>query len=345
MPVDTRDADSSAQPPSPARSRVQSQPDAGLQRTYLVPILGVCAPVSVSGTRDQRIAAICRLQRGRIHRHQLCAAGVSVATIARMVARGGLYREGPAVYAVGHRTEVPLARETVALLVCGDASALSHSSADYVWEFVHTPPAVVELTAWARQTRSRAAITVHRSQTLLPRDITIRHGLPVTSVARTLLDQAEVVPARQLEWRVDHALLNRLVSLAQLNDVLRRANGRRGAGVLRAIVDREGPSTRTRSEPEERFLALVREAGLPAPEVNARLKGFEVDFLWRAQRVVLEIDSWGFHRTRNAFERDRRKGAMLSAAGFSVVRATDEQLAGEPVAVIVRVAQTLARAA
>ncbi len=203
----------------------------------------------------------------------------------------------------------------------------------------------VEVVANDRQTRSRTGVIVHRSRTLLPRDVTIRNGLPVTSVARTLLDLAGVVKARLLEKAVDQALLTHLVTLAQLQDVLDRSIGRRGAKTLKAIVEREGPSTQTRSNPEERFLALVREAGLPAPEVNGRIQGYEVDFLWRSRRVALEIDSWGFHRTRNAFERDRLKGAHLSAAGLSVVRATDAQLDEEPVAVVVRIAQTLARAA
>jgi very-short-patch-repair endonuclease len=261
-----------------------------------------------------------------------------------MIARGALSREHRGVYRVGPAVEIPWGAETSALLACAPMTVLSHRSAAVLWGLL--PDAgCIEVTVIGRQTGSPKGVTVHRSRTLLARDVTVRDGLPVTSVARTLLDLAGFLKPRMLERAVDEALLTRLVRLAQLRDVINRAAGRRGAKTLKAIVQREGPTTRTRSRTEERFLALVRQAGLPAPEVNGRILGFEVDFLWRAERVALEIDTWDFHRTRNAFERDRRKGAVLSARGLSVVRATDTQLEEEPVAVVVRVAQTLAHAA
>ena len=324
---------------------MQPQPEGGHRRTHLVAVLGVRASVAVSGTRDQRIAAVAGRQRARISRGQLAAAGIADGTVTRLVARGALVREHPGVYVVAPRIEVPFGPETAALLACGEGAVLSHRSAAHVWGLIQSPPSPVEVTAATRQTRDRHCVTVHRSRTLLPRDLRVHQGLPVTSPARTLLDLAGVLTPRQLEWTVDQALLTRLTTLARLNDVLARAAGRRGAQHLRTIVEREGPSTRTRSHPEGQFLALVRQAGLPAPEVNARAHGYEIDFLWRAENVALELDSWGFHRTRNAFERDRRKGAVLAAAGISVVRATDTQLESEPLQLVVRIAQTLARAA
>jgi very-short-patch-repair endonuclease len=261
-----------------------------------------------------------------------------------MIARGALVREHHGVYRVGHAAAIPWGAETSALLACASTTVLSHRSAAVLWGLL--PKAgCIEVTVMGAQTGKPDGVIVHRSRTLLSRDVTVRDALPVTSVARTLLDLAGVVKARMLERAVDQALLTRLATRSQLTDVLDRSIGRRGAASLRGIVEREGPSTRTRSRHEERFLALVRQGGLPAPEVNGRIEGFEVDFLWRAERVALEIDTWDFHRTRNAFERDRRKGAVLSARGLSVVRATDTQLEEEPVAVVVRVAQTLAHAA
>ena len=287
---------------------------------------------------------MANLQRGRVTRAQLVAAGVSEGAQARMISRGALIREHQGVYRVGHCAAIPWGAETAALLACAPGTVLSHRSAAVAWGLL-SDTAIVEVTIADAQTGTPGGVIVHRSRTLLPRDVTIRNGLPVTSVARTLLDLAGVVKARLLEKAIDQALLTHMVTPTQLQDVLDRSIGRRGAGTLKRIVQSEGPSTQTRSNPEERFLALVRQAGLPAPEVNGRIAGYEVDFLWRSQRVALEIDSWGFHRTRNAFERDRLKGAHLSAAGLSVVRATDTQLEDEPVAVVVRIAQTLARAA
>lgn len=85
-------------------------------------------------------------------------------------------------------------------------------------------------------------------------------------------------------------------------------------------------STRTASDLEERFLSPCRAAGLPPPEVNARLKGFELDFLWRGAGLVAETDGYAAHRGRRAFESDRRPDVELRAAGYTVVRFTDRQL-------------------
>ena len=104
-------------------------------------------------------------------------------------------------------------------------------------------------------------------------------------------------------------------------------------------------TTLTRSEAEERFLALIRQAGLPAPHINARLHGYEVDFYWPGERVVVEIDGFRWHGSRAAFERDRRKGAVLTAAGIMLIRATWEQIDGQPLSLVAVVAQTLARGA
>jgi very-short-patch-repair endonuclease len=338
--------DISARTPPVAEGCVRPRPEGGHQRTHSVRVLGVSAPVSVSGTRDQRVAAIAERQRGRVRRTQLASAGISDGTVARMVARGFLRREHLGVYAVGPELDVPWGREASALLAFADGCVLSHHSAAALWGLPIAPGEhPIEVTIPNGQAGARVGVVVHRTGTLLPRDVRIHLGLPVTSPARTVLDLAGSLSARALERAVDEGLVTRIVSEAQLRDVVARSSGRRGAGMLKAILGREGPSTRTRSEAEEGFLALVRQAGLPAPEVNARAHGYEIDFLWRAQRVALEIDSWSFHRTRSAFERDRRKGAVLSAAGLSVVRATAVQVSDEPIAVIVRIAQTLAHAA
>jgi very-short-patch-repair endonuclease len=98
----------------------------------------------------------------------------------------------------------------------------------------------------------------------------------------------------------------------------------------------------TRSKAERRMLRLIREAGLPTPETNARIAGWEVDLLWREQKLVYEIDSWTFHSTRDSFERDRRKEADLVAAGLRVGRVTWRQMTGEALGVVARLATALA---
>lgn len=117
---------------------------------------------------------------------------------------------------------------------------------------------------------------------------------------------------------------------------------RTGAARLRALVEGgEGPAI-TRSEAEERFLALVRAAELPPPEVNVRVNDHEVDFLWRDEGLVVEIDGFRFHSSREAFERDRRRDARLQAAGVRVMRVTWRQAVDDAYATLARLVQALA---
>ena len=119
--------------------------------------------------------------------------------------------------------------------------------------------------------------------------------------------------------------------------------GRRGVVRLRRLLDGSDPPAMTRSEAEERFLALVREAELPPPSVNARVHGYEVDFLWREAGLVVEVDGFQFHSSRDAFERDRRRDADLQSQGLSVLRVTWRQVVQEPYATVARTARALAR--
>ena len=123
--------------------------------------------------------------------------------------------------------------------------------------------------------------------------------------------------------------------------LLARTQGRAAARALRALLEREGGTTLTRSHAEDELLALFRSAGLPPFEVNARIAGYEVDFLWRAQRLVVELDGYRYHLTRPAFERDHSKDVALRAAGLDVRRFTPHQLTTNPYAIIADVAHGL----
>ena len=125
--------------------------------------------------------------------------------------------------------------------------------------------------------------------------------------------------------------------------LITRHPGHRACGILEALLAAGVAPALARSQAEERFLALVRKAQLPAPELNVRLGPFEVDFLWRTEQLAVEVDGYAFHASPALFERDRRKDARLSAAGVQVLRVTWRQLTSEPEAVLVRLAQTLVR--
>ena len=168
-------------------------------------------------------------------------------------------------------------------------------------------------------------LRVYRSRMFDPGDFTEREGSPVTTVARTLLDLAGVVSARELARAVDTAERLDLFDLAAVEEVLARARGRRGAAALRRAI--AGWQRRhTRSELEDRFAELVAQFALPPPDLNVLLDGeqsqHEVDALWPSQRLVVQLDGFAYHRTRRDRERDADADADLELAGFRVVRLT-----------------------
>jgi very-short-patch-repair endonuclease len=321
---------------------VRDSSDSGHGGTHRVKVLGVRAELAVTGTRDERIAAIARLQRGRVARHQLLAAGLSYKVIAGAVKRCTLFPLPGAVFAVGHPGRVELGDETAALLACPEGAALSHHTAARLWDIETAGDGAIHVVVPEGVMTRAEGFRVHRARNLQPQDIRIRKGLPVTSPARALLDQAEDLTARQLELGFDRALVAGVMRPAEVAELLARTHGHRGAGRLRALLDRHaGMTTMTRSQAEELFLDLVRRARLPPPRVNARVAGYEVDFFWPEQNVIVEVDGYRFHSTRRAFEHDRRKDADLRAAGFTVLRVSFEQLTRDAYAVLADLVRAL----
>lgn len=241
-----------------------------------------------------RDAITYRLEVGRLHR---------------------LYRN---VYAVGHVPPSPASRAMAAVLTCGEGAVLSHRSAAAMWGFGPRWRGPVEVTADERH-RHRG-VRMHLSRTLTARDVTTHFGIPITRPARTLVDLADALDDRALARSVNEAQVQHRVSLDVLAAQLARSPGRRGVGRLRRFV--ELADAPTRSDLEDAFLAFTERHGLPRPEVNETVAGYEVDVLWRAHRLIVELDSRQFHDYDQPFERDRDKDAALLAAGFPVVRVT-----------------------
>jgi very-short-patch-repair endonuclease len=230
-----------------------------------------------------------------------------------------------------------------AVLACGDGAVVSHWSGARLWELPsgREGTAAVDVTVPGADHR-RPGIRVHRVATIAPDEVTRRKNIPVTTPARTLVDLA-AAPRRDLERALAEALAKRLTTREELLTLLTRHARRPGVSRLRALLD-SAQLAPTRSEAEERFLRLLGKARLPAPEVNVRVAGHEVDCYWRSERFVAEIDGFAFHSTPKKFEKDRRRDAELAAAGVRVIRVTWRQLTKEPEAVLVRLAQALARA-
>jgi very-short-patch-repair endonuclease len=293
--------------------------------------------------KDRLIGDLAARQYGVVSRSQLLSMGIGTGAIQTRLRQHYLHRIHRGVYAVGHLALVPLAREMAAALACGNGATVSHRSAAVVW---HLLPASddteIDVTVPATGRRRRPGLRLHRSTRLSPQDVRHLRGLPVTAPWRTLVDLADTGSDRELERATHEAVTRRLLNASRLLSELRQYRGRRGVGRLKELLEQGDPPTVTRSEAEERFLALVRAAGLPAPEVNVRLHGHEVDFLWRDQGLAVEVDGFQFHSTRAAFERDRRRDAELASANVRVLRVTWRQIVDEPFATLTNLVRALA---
>ena len=287
---------------------------------------------------DHRVAALADRQYGVVTRTQLTELGLGRGAIDARVRAGHLHRVHRGVYAVGRRALTTKGRFLAAVFACGNQAVLSHQSAAVLWELRPERGRRIDVTVPTTGGRTRrGAMIVHRSP-LPDREVTVRDRVPVTTVARTIVDLADVLPRRALERAIDEAAY-----LRHDIDSLEAKRGRRGYGLLsKVLADHDTGSTWTRSELEEQMLALCRRFGLPAPEVNAMIGGHEVDFVWRDARVIVETDGWAAHGTRRAFERDRIRDAELMAAGWRVIRVTMRRLEREPEAVAKQLARLLA---
>ncbi|MFZ0043893.1 MAG: type IV toxin-antitoxin system AbiEi family antitoxin domain-containing protein [Solirubrobacteraceae bacterium] len=303
--------------------------------------------MSVSGTNLQRAAAIAQAQRGRVTRSQLLVAGVHRGAITRMIRAGLLVPAHRGVYTFGLHTPTAFGAETAALLACREGAVLSHSSAAIVWEVWpadERPHRYVHVTVAGAPVGRQAGILGHRSRRVTRKDVRWRRGLPVTSPARTLLDLGPLLSARELEHLFDEFLIKRVIRPGDLADILNRCGQHPGRRALNNLADAYNDTGFTRSKAERLFRELIREARLPEPQTNVRLHGYEVDAYWPQQRLAVEVDGYTFHRTRRAFENDRRKSAHLQAEGIANMRVTWLQLANESMATIAAVARALGTA-
>lgn len=251
--------------------------------------------------------------------------------------RRGLYRHYRGVYSTVPPSMLSFkGRCLAAVFACGPSAALSHRSAADLHGLRKTSRRAIDVIVPGRTARRHDGIDLHRSTTLTAADITIVDNIPVTTVARTALDLAAVVARRAVERALDQAEILNLFDLRALHDQLARNPHHPGAPVLKAILAAHAAGTTvTWSELEELCLEVTRAAGVPQPELNAWVDPgdgeppIRADFVWRAQRVVLQADGFGSHKTRWAFENDRRDDQRLFGVGWRPVRVTDRQLKGE----------------
>jgi hypothetical protein len=285
---------------------------------------------------DRSIAALALGQHGVVALWQLVELGLSASAVRSRVANGRLHRVHRAVFAVGHPNLTRNGRFMAATLACGLGAVLSHRAVGAKWDLGLRGRPWVDVTAPGTRGRRRPGIRVHSAATLAAHDVAVIDGIPCTTLARTLLDIAEDATRREVERACDRAETQRLLDMTAIDDVLARANGRRGAALLTAVLsEHRVGSTLTRNELEERFLAICRDVELAPDRVNAWIAypdggGAEADFLWHAQRLIVEVDGRDVHTTRRAFEADRRRDQRLMLLGWRIVRFTWRQVMFEP---------------
>jgi predicted transcriptional regulator of viral defense system len=281
------------------------------------------------------IRRLAERQHGVVSLSQLLSLGLSRSAVAKRARAGRLTRIHRGVYAVGHARLTRRGRWMAAVLAYGPGAVLSHRSAAALHGIRPDNRPNIDVTVPGRSARARPGIDVHRSASLHADDLTEVDGIPCTSVARTILDLAEAVDPRGVERAIDQADVLRIFDLRALEEALSRATGRRGASVVRRVLaEYDGPKL-TDEELEERFFALCREAGVPRPQVNTWITvaagtSYKADFLWRAERLIVETDGWGSHGTRRAFENDRKRDRRLRVAGWETVRFTWRDVEREP---------------
>jgi very-short-patch-repair endonuclease len=221
-----------------------------------------------------------------------------------------------------------------AVLSCGPDAVLSHRSAARLWNLLPDSRRITDVTVPQQNRRSRGVVRVHQTRSLHREDVTVVDGIPVTSVARTLLDLAASEKPERVNQAIERAESQKLFDRRAVERVLKRNPRHRGRKPLHTLFIDVVIEPGTLQELENRFQQLIRQAGLPRPQVNVLVGTYEVDVLWEHQKLIVELDSREFHLTRSAFETDRARDAALQVAGYRVIRITWRRLAGEPDAVV-----------
>lgn len=278
---------------------------------------------------DEAIARLAVLQHGVVARRQLRDLGIRDRAIDHRLARGRLRRLHTGVYAVGHEALGFEGRVIAAVLAMGTGAVAGHHTAAALWRIEEPPSGPIQVTV-PQARRPQDGIEIHRGAP--PRDeVAVVANVPVTSVARTLLDISRTDDSPAVRRLVKQAEFRRMTDATALTAILQRYPRRQGRRPLASVVRSQHLGTgRSRSEMEDLFLEFLVERSLPLPERNVVLdvRGhrFEVDCLWRKARLVVELDSRSAHATDSAFEEDRARDRVLVAARWWPMRITWAQL-------------------
>jgi very-short-patch-repair endonuclease len=270
---------------------------------------------------DAALVALGARQHGVVSHAQLVELGFGNAAIQRRTNNQRLHRLHRGVYAVGHPGLTLRGRELAAVFACGPRAVLSHRSAGRLWGLLPTGSGGIEVSA-PRSRQPRPGLRVHTSRCLTAEDRAVVKAIPVTSVARTLVDLAEALSEPWLARAVHEAEVRKLFDLIAVEEALERVPGRRGRSRLMGVLAAYRPEDHVlESAAERRFRALCQRHGLPEPRPQL-IEGHRVDFYWPEALLAVEVDGAAFHHTRRAFHADRARDRALAALGIQVLRVT-----------------------
>jgi very-short-patch-repair endonuclease len=273
------------------------------------------------------VAELATKQHGVVSRAQLLELGLGYRAIDHRIGDGRLHVIHRGVYAVGHRRLTREGGWMAAVLAGGPGAVLSHRSAAALWGVRRSGHLEMITPRRCRHPGIRAYRIV------LPSDeVTVEQGIPTTNPVRTLFDLASVITPQQLEHALNEAEIRRLTSPLPLDALIARHPRSKGTQALRRALEKQRQIGETvlKSTMERRFLAFVEQHGLPRPKMNEPLGPYFPDALWPAQRVIVELDSYDIHTTRQAFENDRKRDRDLQTAGYRTIRITYRQLTNDP---------------
>jgi hypothetical protein len=236
------------------------------------------------------------------------------------------------VYALGHQRLTREGRWMAAVLACGPGAVLSHFNAGHHWHMCGSRGLIEVLRqSGGFKAEGHRGVRLHQTRRLFEYEVTVERGIPVVVRERVLLDLAARTDAKRLERVVVQAYKSGHLDWRRLGRITNRRRGCKGVGRLRQIaleVDPEALETKSVSEID--FLALWREMNMQIPVCNVLVEGHLVDFLWPAQKVIVETDSWSHHGDRPTFESDHQRDVDLVAAGYDVHRTTYKMLERNP---------------
>jgi very-short-patch-repair endonuclease len=268
-------------------------------------------------TVEQRVAELARRSHRVVTRAELLGTGVTKAEIDGRLRTGSLIAVFRGVYRVGHRAPFVEARYLAAVKAAGEGALLSGLSAAWLWGLVkgHAPPPEVA----ARTERRIKGVKVRRVRRLGKGDGTVWRGVPVTTVPATLVRvcSPSLLSFDELARATQEAIVR--YGITRVEKAPQR---------LRAILEGDSPILLSRLE--RGFRALLREAGLPLPTTNRPAGAHYVDCRWPEHKLTVELDSYKFHKTRHAWEQDRRRDREARRRGDRFRRYTWRDVFEEP---------------